>query len=402
MTKTIKQLTLINPKLKSLLIVIFLLSFKVKAESYKKCFNDYDIEKLSLERVINTNKYLIEKGGGEVYLYDGCDRLDRIDKSFAFKNRYGSLNFEFNNALFSFGGYGLFQFNNSLITFDRDYGKWKLYFPNSQNSAPKARRYMIGGIHKNELIIGPGTSEKYNQETLEISSHFSKDFWAFNLVEKTWSKLYDGEDITITSNSRIFNLGRISIISDHEISIIDYVSKTIKVFDNPKRDVFHNADKVELQKGNLIILSSDEVLILPLEKLEEGNKKTIQLHSPLRDKTTYLLVFIFTMITAFIFLRYKFQNRKNWHKKLSEQQLMILKKLESSDGPVYYKDLYTLYDSEVNFETLKGKLRRDLKKIELDYYNKYKKSYLVFSEDPNDRRSKMVKANKGSKFLRNI
>ena len=124
-------LTLFHPiffRLTFLFLSIFFLS---KLNAQNTCLTWYDLRDKNLDFPVNNNSFLIEKGGGKVFQYS-CDSLTRIDRSFSFKTRYGSLNFVYNNELYSFGGYGIFQFNNSLIRFYRPKGTWELVLPNQK------------------------------------------------------------------------------------------------------------------------------------------------------------------------------------------------------------------------------------------------------------------------------
>ena len=107
----------------------------------------------NLDFLVNNNSFLIEIGGGKVFQYS-CDSLTRIDRSFSFKTRYGSLNFVYNNELYSFGGYGIFQFNNSLIRFYRPKGTWELVLPNTMENSPTPRRFMLGGMRMINYMLG--------------------------------------------------------------------------------------------------------------------------------------------------------------------------------------------------------------------------------------------------------
>lgn len=396
MERTLKQLTLFNPNLMSYFVCLFFITFVVRAEGDKKCIGISELEKFSLKKVLNADDIFVKKGGGEVYSFDGFKCLSRIDKSFDFQTRFGALNFIYDDSLYSFGGYGIFQFSNSIISFDKESGKWKLHFPDTSYDAPAARRFMIGGVNNSDLIIGPGTSEKYNNKTSEISSHLSKDFWMFNLKSKKWTKLIDEKTLDISNNSRLFNLGDISIISGHKLMLIDYSLREIKIADNSKKDIFHNAVRVKYKNHELTIISLKDTLILPLQSLLTDEIETVKLEPSIKDDNLHLLVA--TVVSVIIFLIYFYKKSKgDWQSNLSREQLMIIRRLEVSNESILYKELYDLYEIGINYDTLKGKLRRDILKIEEAYFKKHKKHYFSQTEDPSDRRLKRIQVIKQRK-----
>ena len=385
------KLTLFNPKNIIWSIALFFSCFKTLAKSDENCLGFRKIQELSLESVVNSKELLVAKGGGEVYSFDGCEKLIRIDNSFKFKNRYGAFNFLYKNTLYSFGGYGIFQFNNSIISFSEDTGKWKLYYPNSLNDSPKARRFMIGGISDDQLIIGPGTSELFNIDTSEISSKISTDFWSFDLNKNKWVKLIEENLIKVTKDSRIFNLGEISIISDHKLTIVDYSKKELRISDNPNRNIFHNADKIDLDNDQLIIYIENETIIIPIKNLSPGKFQTLKLNLNNESITSYIMFScLLVSVIILFFLARNTKTNEEWHSALSKQQILLVQKLEGSNEPILYRELYELYDRSINYETLKGRVRRDLRKIEDEYFEKFRKPYLKVDNDLNDRRLKII------------
>ena len=85
-------------------------------------FDNYEFDFIET----NDKSYLISKGGGKVLLYQN-DTISEIDNSHEWKSRYESDIFLKNDTIFSFGGYGYFNFKNDLLFFEIKTGEWNLY-----------------------------------------------------------------------------------------------------------------------------------------------------------------------------------------------------------------------------------------------------------------------------------
>ena len=72
---------------------------------------------LKLKKLKNGKFYLFHDGGGLVLSLEN-DKLNRVDNSFPFMNKFFGDFINYNNKLFHFGGYGLFRTNNTMLLFD--------------------------------------------------------------------------------------------------------------------------------------------------------------------------------------------------------------------------------------------------------------------------------------------
>ena len=154
---------------------LFLLLFIRALFGQEDCFKMGDNRISNLEFPINSKEYLIEKGGGKVYdVY--CDSLVRIDDSFSFRSRYGALNFVYQNYLYSFGGYGIFQFSNNLIRFYPVQNTWEIILPNTAFDAPQPRRFMIGGLLIQKCMLDPALGKNTSKPNKKFFIKYIKTF----------------------------------------------------------------------------------------------------------------------------------------------------------------------------------------------------------------------------------
>ena len=72
---------------------------------------------LELKKLENDKFYLFHDGGGLVLSLEN-DKLNRVDNSFPFMNKFFGDFINYNNKIFHFGGYGLFRTNNTMLLFD--------------------------------------------------------------------------------------------------------------------------------------------------------------------------------------------------------------------------------------------------------------------------------------------
>ena len=99
---------------------------------------------------------------------------------------------------------------------------------------------------------------------------------------------------------------------------------------------------------------------------------------------------VFNTFAVLLIVYRKFHKIKNWKKSLNPHQLKIISHIQNNNGTSSYKDLYGLYPSNLSHETLKGKLRRDIKRIEEQYFKYFKKAYFSYKVDPLDKRLKLI------------
>lgn len=383
--------TLFHPIFRWSLFFVFYVLFLSKINGQINGLSYYDLSEKNLEFPINSDRLLLEKGGGKVFQYS-CDSITRIDHSFSFKTRYGSLNFVYKNELYSFGGYGIFQFNNSIIRFYRPKGTWELFFPNSNINAPTPRRFMLGGVNDKKLYVGLGTSQEFDPKSNKVSDRTMKDFWVFDFESEKWSKLLTPENVkkAISNDFRFFNLGSRSYILGNNLMIYDFEKEEILAYNNHKSSIFHNAVKLEDNGDDLRVYYENESINLPKSSLlgSLSSKQKIQLDKEGGFSLQVLLFFGFILI--FIILRLYYLKMR-WKKSLNPHQIKIIKHIQNNNHSCSFKSLYDLYPNDLSHETLKGKLRKDLEIINHQYYLFYRRDLFSYGVDSLDKRMKTIR-----------
>ena len=81
---------------------------------------------------INTTVYLSQGLGGLVYELRG-NKIVRLDRSFMHKMQINAQNFEYDNRIFRFGGYGFWSVRNFFTYFDLNTKEWEAYSPFKAN-----------------------------------------------------------------------------------------------------------------------------------------------------------------------------------------------------------------------------------------------------------------------------
>lgn len=383
-------LTLFHPIFFRLTFLFLSILFLTKLNAQSTCLTWYDLRDKSLDFPVNNYSFLIEKGGGKVFEYS-CDSLTRIDRSFSFKTRYGSLNFVYNNELYSFGGYGIFQFNNSLIRFYRPKGTWELVLPSALENSPKPRRFMFGGVGNDKLYVGPGTAQKFDPKTKKVSDRIIKDFWRYDFGEERWSQLIIPDEVKelISGKFKFFNLGEQAYILGDDLVVYDFEKEEILIYKEYKSSIFHNAKKLEDEGNDIRVYYDKESISLSKSSLlgPMSFKENMQLDQGDNMLQISLLFFLFILIL--LALR-KYYNLKSWKKSLNPHQLIIIKYIQENNNTSSFKDLYELYPSSLSHETLKGKLRKDLDSIDAQYYKIYHRKFFFYGVDPLDKRVKVI------------
>ena len=102
-------------------------TYDIDSNTISICELEYDYnmyENLYVEK-LKDNLYFFDKEGGFVFKLVN-DKLFRIDNSYKHRLHNGSLNFNYNNIHYRFGGYGFFERSRSLVYFNDLNKEWEL------------------------------------------------------------------------------------------------------------------------------------------------------------------------------------------------------------------------------------------------------------------------------------
>ena len=75
------------------------------------------LRNLILRKIDDEKFYLFHDGGGLIMSLEN-NKLQRVDNSFPFMNKFFGGFIKYDNQIYHFGGYGLFRTNNTMLVFD--------------------------------------------------------------------------------------------------------------------------------------------------------------------------------------------------------------------------------------------------------------------------------------------
>ena len=140
---------------------------------------------LKLKKLKNGEFYLFHDGGGLVLSLKN-DKLNRIDNSFPFMNKFFGDFINYNGKIFHFGGYGLFRTNNTMLLFDEgNSNQWdEVKF---ENNIPSEMKNGLASFFplliESDYYLLNGNSS-FNNERV-----FNKSILKFDFEKYAWDKL---------------------------------------------------------------------------------------------------------------------------------------------------------------------------------------------------------------------
>ena len=140
---------------------------------------------LKLKKFKNGKFYLFHDGGGLVLSLEN-DKLNRIDNSFPFMNKFFGDFINYNGKIFHFGGYGLFRSNNTMLLFDEgNSNQWDevKYENNIPSEIKNGLASFFPLLIDSDYYILSGNSS-FNNERV-----FNKSILKFDFEKYTWDKL---------------------------------------------------------------------------------------------------------------------------------------------------------------------------------------------------------------------
>ena len=214
---------------------------------------------LELKKLKNDKFYLFHDGGGLILSLEN-DKLNRVDNSFPFMNKFFGDFINYNNKIFHFGGYGLFRTNNTMLLFDEgnsnqwDEVTYKNNLPNELKSGLASFFSLL--IDSNYYILSGSSS--FNNERV-----FNKSILKFDFEEYSWEKL--GEiNLDLSANPLILPSETCFYIFDKDFFYqVQLLKGKILKFDY-KRDF-----KAENLGSNIPYSKSDQSFISINKKGEE-------------------------------------------------------------------------------------------------------------------------------------
>ena len=145
------------------------------------------LKNLILRKIDDEKFYLFHDGGGLIMSLEN-NKLQRVDNSFPFMNKFFGGFIEYDNQIYHFGGYGLFRTNNTMLVFDEgNSNQWDEI--TSKNSVPEEIEDGIASfsslVNNNDYYVIGGNSSKNNDQ------YFNSSILRFNFDSYEWKNLGD-------------------------------------------------------------------------------------------------------------------------------------------------------------------------------------------------------------------
>lgn len=133
--------------------------------------------------------YLVLDQGGIMCELRG-DSLVRIDRSSDLKMQFGSVKFMMNDTSVSYGGYGLWQYQQFFTFFNPTSRSWNMLEIASDRPLPEKRMGFYGWYkpETRDFFIMGGRGNK-NIARLPSQEHVVRDVWSINMTTRRWKKL---------------------------------------------------------------------------------------------------------------------------------------------------------------------------------------------------------------------
>ena len=143
------------------------------------------LKNMILKKISDDKFYIFHDGGGLIMSLEN-NKIQRVDNSFPFMNKFFGGIINYNDNIYHFGGYGLFRTNNTMLLFDEgNSNQWDEISIN--NNQPKELQRGIASfqnllIGSNYYIIGGNSSFNNNRV-------FNKSILKFDFEDYTWVNL---------------------------------------------------------------------------------------------------------------------------------------------------------------------------------------------------------------------
>ena len=386
-------------------------------KSYEKWAHQMDWPHFNFNAINHLNEtILLSKGGGVLYRFK--DRsFERLDKSFEHRNKYRSFDFSFENNIFSYGGYGLFNVNSNLTSFNPVNQEWSEFFFHPNSKSPSARQLVIGQLKDSSLYVAGGLNKRVNEQ-LELNYNFLDDVWKLDLKTHFWTylgTLNSSFSKTIFSHATVKGAykGGTLMVLNGKVFWSDITNNVIKEFTNVNPIVLENIEFFEFNPTtNLFMfskwmhhsLASRFIFMTPSELLGSS-----VIEYPLYNNETqyglyFVLLILVLAILLVVYLKTKpksnysviLTNSNKIKKELSVEDFSILKQLlKEYPKAVDFPSILNFFEPNLSYESRVKKLRLSVTRIDeiLMIYTKSKTPVLKFRQNNNDRRIKEVYLN---------
>ena len=385
--------------------------------SYEKWAHQMDWPHFNFEAINRPNEtILLAKGGGVLYKFK--DRyFERLDKSFEHQNKFRSYDFTFENEIFSYGGYGLFNVNSNLTFFNELNREWSEFFFHPNSKPPSSRQLVIGQVKDSFLYVAGGVNKRVNEQ-LELNFNFLDDVWKLDLKTHFWTYLgtlnsvIPKEIFSLSTVKGSYNGGTLMILNG-KVFWCDINKNVLKEFTNVNPLLLDNIKFVDFNPTTNLFMFSKlmhhsnafRFIFLSPSELLGSTVHEHQLYKTDIQYGLYLVLLILLLaIPVAVYLKTKTKssysviltNLNKIKKELSVEDFSILEQLLNEyPTAVDFPSILNFFELNLSYESRVKKLRLSLIRIDktLMTYTKSKTPVLKFRQKNNDRRIKEIYLN---------
>jgi len=291
-----------------------------------KIRNGYSTVKLIKNEV---GLFILINGTGRVYkavsLINNSVKFDRIDSTEFYGNTFYSIDFSFNNTLYSYGGYGNYRNNGQLRYYNQE-NEWSILGLNQElNVLDHLTNYLeeksaLFFIEQPRLIESTGSkTTKYNAIALSIDK-------GENIILGEVNKRINISNAKLICDFKQMN-GTLIII-DNETYLIDYENNKIyKLINKNIEELFISTLKNEYNTffsidSNIYFYNKNKNILSSILISKKDFK--IEPYPLYGKETNYLLIntsLITILVLVILFYTYKKFNKKREYNKVKETDI---------------------------------------------------------------------------------
>lgn len=366
---------------------------------------------------LNTNKktYLISKGIGLVFSFEN-HTFKRLDRSFDHRNKYQSSLFEYQEKVYSFGGYGLFNNTNNLIYFDNDVKEWYEFNYFSDENHPEPRRLAIASVKDSSLYIFGGF-RKNTDGQLKVSTKLLQDVWTLDLNSHSWQYLGETNISEIVKPNLILSFvkivpynGKYLIITQQNCLLIDIENNKIQKFEGFNSELVWGASSITYNPASnqFMVVSNNHIngkekpVFFAKKEFLTNNVKTYDLFTATNSLFNFLIFGGLILLILVCFILRKTEDTKDKilknidaiREELNENENYILDELlKTKNKGLENPYILNFYEPTMSYESKSKKLRSSLKNMNKVISKNIgsKKEVIVKENSKHDKRIRIIK-----------
>lgn len=366
----------------------------------------------------NSKTFMVSSGGGVVYRYDEVvDTLVRLDNSYLFMSRFGEAKVSRKDTIYTFGGYGEFNYSDKLISFKQNYREWNVEPIEDPLPIPSRKHFIQYDTLSDNIYIGFGDQSFFNDGVERIrqipfiyrfeGNHKATAVGSFESLIETTKKFTRGlytykqfhhyRQPLLYSKEGIWSIDLIGTKAIHHINPdlgrLQHYTQIIAYNDYTGR--FLLAANYETKSPRYHVVNELDLLGLEYEEYPLGNTSI--------PKWVYLSVGLAILVILPLFRTKSYvalndtikNNERRIQQRLSSEDFNILQLItQAYPGSVEYPELQNSYQKDLSYESRIKKLRASIKEIDEVVQNtigRKRNSIFKIEKGREDKRVKVIR-----------